>query len=349
MVRAIVCVLLCGLGLALAAPAHAAPDFKFKVDPKAPADFKNEFNRCIKQFDKAGGLARHILKQLDGAKVTFYYQQGGGVTGDPNPGGNTAGKPLTTGWDPHLGGTYDEDGAPKVPCAVLLHELQHAARYFKGAECNGPMDGANIDARFYDEQMASRAENWWLKRKGFDQRVKYDFYGDKRNLDDWTQWPNPGKPPKAPPCEKCGKAEVAGSPGKFEAAACSRCTRFDQPGCVDFKGGIYSGGDHRRVANGSLRIEVGKAGYCQGRKPCQFKECVTCPHLDTAFPKGVTVTAVATPGKDSRFARWGPGACKGKGQVCTFIAKRDSCISAQFLLTNPKAPPQSLPKIPCQR
>jgi len=75
---------------------------------------------------------------------------------------------------------------------------------------------------------------------------------------------------------------------------------------------------------------------------------VTCPHLDTAFPEGVTVTAIATPGQDSMFARWGPGACAGKGQTCTFTARRNSCISAQFLLTHPMAPPQSLPTVPCR-
>lgn len=346
MVRAFASVLLCGLGLVAAtAPSQAAPIFRFELDAKAPSDFRQGFQQCIRQFRAAGGVAGQILRQLDGARITLRYQKGTGVTGDPNPGGNSAGKPLEMGWDPHLGGVYAADRTPKVPCAVLLHELQHAARYFKGTECNGPMIDENDEARFFDEQMASRAENWWLQRIGRKQRAKYDFYGDVRRLDRWTRWPSPGRVPKAPDCVRCGRGDPSMS---TEAAVCQRCTSFHQKGCIAFKGGVYSGGDHRRVATGGLRIVVGTTGYCEGRRPCAFKECVTCPHLDTAFPKGLTVTAIATPGKESRFARWGPGACRGQGQVCTFTAQRPSCISAQFLLTDPKAPPQTLPAVPCR-
>ena len=347
MIRATELVLISGLAVAMAAgSADAGIQFNVKPDAKAPADFEKRFDACIKKFKAAGGLARTILKQLNGAKVTVFYQKGGAVTADPSPGRNPAGKPIVMSWDSHLGGKYD-DGAPKVPCAVLLHELQHAARYFTGKECNGSLADGNEKAYFYDEQMGARAENWWLHRKGKKQRKRYDFFGDDRKLDKWAKWPSSGKPPKAPRCNRCDTKANGEAMTEAEAAACRRCTGFHQQGCVDFKGGIYSGGDHREVANGSLKITVGKIGYCQDRKKCEFKNCVTCPHLDTAFPKGVSVTAVATPGKKSRFARWGPGACKGQGQVCSFIAKRDSCISAQFLLTDPKAPPQRLPKIPC--
>jgi hypothetical protein len=59
------------------------------------------------------------------------------------------------------------------------------------------------------------------------------------------------------------------------------------------------------------------------------------------------VTATATPGDGSVFARWGQGACAGQGSTCTFTATKPSCITAQFLLANPTAPPQSLPDVPC--
>lgn len=348
MIRRHVWLLVFGFVLVLTTTsARAAPNFVFAPGASSSPSFQTRFTNCIDQFNAAGGLARSILKQLNGARITVSSNNGGAATGDPNPGGDTAGLPLDLSWDPGLDGNYDGDGAPMVPCAVLLHELQHAARYFKGQECNGPMEGSNVEARFYDEELGARAENWWLNRLHLQQRTKYDFFGDLKDLSPWTQWPKPGRVPKAPPCDRCPQPDMASTSAAPNAAACTRCTRFHQTGCVDLRGGIYSGGDHRRVAFGSLRINVGDRGYCQGREPCEFKDCVTCPHLDTAFPEGVTVTAVATPGPESRFARWGPGACEGKGPVCTFVARRESCISAQFLLTNPTAPPQSLPSIPC--
>lgn len=337
-----------GLWLWLGATGQAAPTFRFQLDSNAPSDYARRFNDCIAGFTAAGGLSARILRQLDGARITIYYQKGGAATGNPNGSGGSAGKPIDLSWDPHIGGVYADDRAPKIPCAVLLHELQHAARYFQGAECTGQLNEANEDAYFYDEQMGSRAENFWLHQTGHKQRSKYDFYGDVRKLDRWTQWPYMGRIPKAPPCERCGSKDALGAVAATEESVCLRCTRFHQEGCFDFRGGIYSGGDHRRVASGSLRIVVGPSGYCEGRKPCEFRSCVTCPHLDTALPEGLEVTAIATPDQESRFARWGPGACQGQGPVCTFIARRDSCISAQFLLTNPTAPPQSLPKVPCR-
>jgi hypothetical protein len=128
--------------------------------------------------------------------------------------------------------------------------------------------------------------------------------------------------------------------------AVSKCTNFHQPGCIDFHGGVYSGGDHRSVATGGLQIKVDSTGFCE-QVGCEFEDCYVCPHLDTSFPKGDTVTAVATPGKDSMFARWGHGVCAGQGPTCTFTATKPSCITAQFLLVNPTAPPQTLPDVTC--
>jgi len=342
--------LLCVLGLALAATSgQAAPNFVYLAGLKDPAGFQNKFQKCITQFNAAGGLAGSILKQLDGAEVVFYYRKGTAAAVDPNPGGNTAGQLLYLHWDPNINGVYEDDGAPKIPCAVLLHELQHAARYFTGKECNGPAIDANERALFYDEQMGSRAENWWLNRLGETQRKTYEFLGQPKALGRWTRWPasSDHPVPDAPPCDRCSDRNVNVASNAPLAAACRRCTMFHQAGCVDFSGGVYSGGDHRRVATGSLEIRLGPGAYCQGREECKFENQYIAPHLDTAFPKGTEVTAIATPGKDSRFARWGPGVCKGQGPVCTFIARKPSCISARFLLTNPTAPPQSLPDVPC--
>ncbi len=126
------------------------------------------------------------------------------------------------------------------------------------------------------------------------------------------------------------------------------CTMFHQAGCANFDGGVYDGGDHRAYAVGSLEIKLGPGGYCQDLNPCKFTNCSpACPHLDTAFPLGSRVTAIATPGTGSVFARWDQGVCAGQGATCTFTANYDSCITAEFLLSNPTAPPQSLPTITC--
>ena len=330
------------LGFALTAgAAQADPTFVFLRSFKDPNNFESRFRSCINQFNAAGGLAGNVLNQLDGAEVVVSYQQGGAGVVNPAPNGNSTGALIYMSWDPNLSGRYI-DKAPKVPCAALLHELEHAARYFMGRECTGTF-ADNPAAYKHDEKLGARAENWWLHRLGLKQRTTYELGSTNLRLDRWTRWPplSAYPVPPAPRCDRCA------GPNAAAAAACRRCTRFNQPGCFDFRGGIYSGGDHRRVANGSLKIIIGEAGYCQGREPCEFKECVTCPHLDTAFPAGTSVSAIATPGKDSRFARWGPGACKGQGPTCSFEAEKDSCISAQFLLTNPTAPPQSLRDVPC--
>ncbi|HET6378936.1 MAG TPA: hypothetical protein VFG05_11625 [Methylocella sp.] len=338
------------IAMPAAAPAHAEPTFVFLRGFQDPKNFEAKLQSCVSQFKAAGGLSANILKQLDGAEVVVYYQKGGADTANPNPGGDSTGHILYLGWDSNLSGYYP-DKAPKNPCAALLHELEHAARYFTGKECTGPADG-NKAAYQYDEKLGSRAENFWLYRLHLSpQRTSYPFYGESLPLDRWTRFPaSPNFPvPAPPPCSRiCTQARAKISrPAAPALPACTRCIRFNQNGCADFRGGIYSGGDHRRVAAGSLRIIVGDLGYCQGRLPCEFKNCYVCPHLDTAFPLGATVTAIAAPGKDSRFARWGAGACKGQGQTCTFTAKKDSCISAQFLLINPTAPPQSLPAVAC--
>jgi hypothetical protein len=338
--------LLCGLGLALTAGvAAAAPNFIFKPGEGAPDNFQKRFQGCIKQFNAAGGLSRQIIRGLDGVPITVIYQNGGAGVPNPTPGGDPTGKPLELYWDSAIKGVYDDDGAPKDPCASLLHELEHAGRYFSGEECTGEVD-LNEESYKYDEALGARAENFWLEHENLTQRTAYDFFGKPLKLGRWTRWPasDDAPVPKAPKCERSCPTDDF---GVASAAACRRCTMFHQKGCVDFTGGIYSGGDHRSVATGNLKIVVGDRGYCQGRPSCEFRNQYVAPHLHTAFPKGVTSTAIATPGEGSKFARWGPGVCAGQGPTCTFTAERPSCISAQFLLLKPTAPPQSLPDVPC--
>jgi hypothetical protein len=327
-----VCIVACTVGVSTAT---ADPNFSYDPAGYDPANFRAQFENCVSGFTAADDLGATILQQLNGALVKIHYEAGGGATPDPSKGGNSTGMPVDVFWDPSLGGLYD-DGAPKAPCAVLLHELEHAARFFTGQECTGQPLEENEPASQYDEALASRAENWWLFQNGrTPQRTTYSGVP----LDQWTRWPaSPANPvPPAPPCYH-------------------RCLGFNRAGCDAFHGGVYAGGDARMVASGNLKIEIGLFGYC-ALDPCEMPSprpdgtssycSPACPHLDTAFPKGVAVTAIATPGPDSQFDSWGPGACHGQGATCTFTAQRPSCINARFLLTNPTAPPQSLPNVPC--
>lgn len=307
--------------------AGANPSFSYD-----PPSIANPVQNCVSQFKVARGLAATIVDQLNGAKITIHYKPGGGAgTHNPSPGNDPTGKPLDIDWDSNQTGNY-ADGAPRVPCAVLLHELEHAARYFTGQECTGPEFDENKAVEIYDESLGSRAENWWLSQQGLQpQRTSYILHGQPVPLDRWTRWPaSPTNP--VPPAPRC-----------FRRA----CESLKQDGCIEFHGGVYSGGDNRGVATGSLEIETGDLGYCNNRIPCRLRNCTVCSHLDTAFPSGVTVTATATAGKDSTFAGWGAGACRGQGATCTFTAQRRSCINALFLLANPTAPPQTLPAVPC--
>ena len=62
-------------------------------------------------------------------------------TVNPNPGGDPTGKPNDISWNSRESGIYGSDPAPRAPkgpCATLLHELEHASRFFTGKECTGP-------------------------------------------------------------------------------------------------------------------------------------------------------------------------------------------------------------------
>ena len=182
------------------APASAATDFVFLQGFQDPANFQTRFNGCISQFRAAGGLAASILKQLNGAEVVVYYQKGAAGVDNPNPGANPKGDVNYLYWDSNLSGKY-KDGAPKVPCAALLHELEHAARYFAGTECTGPADG-NDAAYQYDEKLGSRAENFWLNRLGRQQRKTYPFFGKTLKLRPLDAVAPIKLLPKAPICKR---------------------------------------------------------------------------------------------------------------------------------------------------
>jgi hypothetical protein len=184
--------------LALVGVAVAKPVFLVRESIRHP-EFHAHLNSCVKQFQRAGGLARHILSQLNGAEVILEYtSSNGGATDNPAPNGNSTGKPVTILWDSGTHGVY-ADKAPLTPCSVLLHELEHAARFFLGQECTGTR-AENIKAYDYDEDLGARAENWWLRHLG--KRLRMSYEG--RPLPGWTRSSarDGGPVPPPPPCMK---------------------------------------------------------------------------------------------------------------------------------------------------
>src|SRR5581483_8690123 len=183
-----------------AAPAAASPTFVFRESYAHSALFHARFSSCIHQFQHAGGLAAQILGQLNGAEVILEYEPGKGDTQNPAPDGDSTGKPVTVLWDPQVHGHY-YDGAQKTPCGILLHELEHAARFFHGKECTGNKVD-NPEAYDYDEALGTRAENWWLKHLGL--KTQRTLYGPASAVPSWARWPSHGtrRVPSAPPCHK---------------------------------------------------------------------------------------------------------------------------------------------------
>jgi hypothetical protein len=180
--------LLCCLGLSLtAAAAQADPTFVFLRSFQDPNNFSSKFRLCIDLFKAVNGPTQTILNQLNGAEIVVSYQGGSDGVANPTPGGNSTGQTLYLSWDPNLSGRY-ADKAPKEPCAALLHELEHAARYFIGKECTGTFND-NPAAYAFDEKLGARAENFWLNHLRLKQRTTYPFGDNEVKLGRWTRWP----------------------------------------------------------------------------------------------------------------------------------------------------------------
>jgi hypothetical protein len=181
----------------------AEPRFVFVGSLADPPDFRRQFRACLALYKAAGGLARGILRQLDGATVYIGYSNAASVT--QNPQRPSKGLPVDIFWNSRDVGTYPWDRATKDRCATLLHELQHAARFFIGRECTGPKLPVNDKAYNHDEGLGVRAENWWLHRRalqgvrGIHQRT---HYGPGQRVPRWTRWPLAAgtRVPRQPEC-----------------------------------------------------------------------------------------------------------------------------------------------------
>jgi hypothetical protein len=286
-----------GLGVIGTAPALASPTFVFREAYSQPGVFHARFASCIHQFQRAGGLAAQILGQLNRAEIIITYQRGGGNAANPAPNGDSRGHPVEVPWDPAIHGRYAADETLKTPCGVLLHELEHAARFFRGTECTGNFND-NQEAYTYDEALGVRAENWWLRHLGKRQR---SMYGTGQSVPIWADWPRRGsyRVPAAPPCVKtplCPTAKEAwteqpGLPGSCEVPRGKIAVDVSLGFVVDPK------------ASGTVQVSPAGVTVDARRPPPSYGN----PAYGDVFffaTRGTTVTLTANHGPNSYFAGW---------------------------------------------
>ena len=111
--------------------------------------------QCMAMADRGSPINR-LLAALTSIPVTIH----------PRPPTDTSnatassppGQPVDIYWSPTDSGRYT-DGASKIPCATLLHELTHAWENYNGLD-NG-------------ELQAVRSENWFIWRQRGTQRTQY--------------------------------------------------------------------------------------------------------------------------------------------------------------------------------
>jgi hypothetical protein len=284
------------MGLLHATPALASPSFVFQDAFTQPADFHARFTNCVRRFQSAGGLAAQIVSQLNGSEVIVTYRSGGGDAENPTPNGDSKGHPVRLWWDSALHGRY-YDRAPKTACGALLHELEHAARYFRGTECTGAFTD-NLPAYRYDESLGVRAENWWLRHVGSSRQRT--GYGPGQPLAKWTRWPARGsyRVPSAPrchlpppPCPAKGAFIQPGLPGSCEPP----------PGEVAIRVSLGFVLDHG--SSGTVDISPAGVNVSSMHPPPPFGN----PAFGDVFfyaTNGESVTLTANHGANSYFDGW---------------------------------------------
>lgn len=159
-------------------PGRAALGIIFEGD----AAFQAEGAACLAQIGSFGGPGAALLDSLRSVPVRVRPASGdSSFTENTDPG-----RPTGIEWWRGTS-TYACSGAAKVPCAGLLHELQHAAELYDGTGLRQPED----DAR--DEWPAVRMENWLLGKLGSCQRDCYDTGGGGVTLPaaSMTRWALP--------------------------------------------------------------------------------------------------------------------------------------------------------------
>lgn len=153
----------CGLFLTVLSCGGASGSAALGITFSGSDPIKARGAECLMRIRGFGKPGTDLLDKLAAVPVR--------VTEEPGPSSATAptkkGEAQSISWSLQ-DGTYGCSGAPKVPCAVLLHELVHAGEYFDGTASQYPLPEAR------DEWDAVRLENWLLSKLGLCQRTCYD-------------------------------------------------------------------------------------------------------------------------------------------------------------------------------
>jgi hypothetical protein len=181
------------------------------IDGRRPG-FEAEVNRCLTELSWLGDVSARVVADVRAAEyfVVITPATIGAVRNDTRPVYQADGTFLGANifWNPADVRAY-RDGATRMPCGTLLHELQHAADMVNGSlgrPIEDPRDRKpNVGP---GEYRAVHAENWYLWMHRASQRRWYDYTrlpdtviwgtgipGDPRAL----TMPPPVEPPQTPP------------------------------------------------------------------------------------------------------------------------------------------------------
>jgi hypothetical protein len=166
-------------------PKRVAPraNETIRFERGATAEFQERVQSCLRDIALAGSHGRDFLRKLAPVRITVGEEVGLNWAERAPPGRSTR-----IHWDPHSGGEY-ADGAVKLPCAILLHELTHAHD--------------NYVSLYSGEFEAMRMENWFIWRWGAitGERYQQRFYNQYREFRMPRQilWPQPPAPPPRGP------------------------------------------------------------------------------------------------------------------------------------------------------
>jgi hypothetical protein len=163
--------------------------------------FQAQGAQCLADIRRLGGPGAQLLSQIRAIPITVTRASGANSATAPYG----AGRPQSIEWSLNEG-VYECDGTPKLRCAALLHELQHAFDQFTNQAPVQPPEPPPPASEWVrlTEWRPIRIENWILSRLRVCQRVCYTFEEDSLALPYgahlWWQWPpgaqNIGMPPE---------------------------------------------------------------------------------------------------------------------------------------------------------
>lgn len=164
------------------APPPGPPPFlpRVKAGRGASAELAAEMNNCLNVIRRAAEAdprspVNRLLNELREVPVAVHPRSPNDTSNATRP--SAPGAAVVIQWSPYDSGAYPDDGASKIPCATLLHELTHAWENYNGYD-NG-------------EVVAVRAENWLIWKQGGTQRTKYGGVPLPRNQVVWPEAASP--------------------------------------------------------------------------------------------------------------------------------------------------------------